>query len=96
MSTAYRTRNTVRLQERVRSDYGLRVDEQNAVLRGVRILGLRSGNGREFAPAGSPPRAGFTRASLATSTTRPARGRSGASRTSAGGWKISARRVTAA
>ena len=52
MSTAYRTRNTVRLQERVRSDYGLRVDEQNAVLRGVRILGLRSGNGREYCPRG--------------------------------------------
>jgi hypothetical protein len=50
--TALAARRNVRLTERVRSDFGLRVDEQNAVLRGVRILGLKSGNGREYCPRG--------------------------------------------
>jgi len=58
MTTAYRTR-TVRLQERVSSDARLRVVEDPPCLRGVRVLGTRSGNGRTYEPAGLAAAAGL-------------------------------------
>jgi hypothetical protein len=43
---------TVHLIERARSGFSLRVDENAGVLRGVKLLGLKSGNGREYLAAG--------------------------------------------